>query len=117
MQQIKIDNKHYLKVKDVKYHGRKEYGSVWFKPLLNQMEMKNKNFYINNKLVMKQNEEYNILFVKENIWLFFRSEFGYNNNEIGKLIKDMVEEKFKIEVFSPSQEGFIDPCIVSVNII
>lgn len=96
----------------VKYFGRKEYGLVWFKQMLNQMEIKENRkdypnsvfFFIGDDVVMEQDEKYKRLFVDgDKIWVVFYFDFGYNYQEVRDLIKGMVEEHFKIGVFIPKQ--------------
>ena len=92
----------------IKSIPRKEFAKVWFKEQLNQMEIKEDRkkypysiyFYINNKVVMEQDEKNERLWVNyKKIWSFFESEFNLNWLEIKDLIRDMVEEHFKMRSF------------------
>ena len=96
----KIDSPHKEWVNNVKYISRKEYAKVWFKEKLNQMEMKDNIFFIGDEVVMKQDKKNEILWVNyKKIWSFFESEFNLNWLEIKDLIRDMVEEHFKMRSF------------------
>jgi len=102
-------------VNQIKYIPRKEYTKVWFKDLLNQMEMKEDRkkysdsifFFIDDKMVMVQDEKNESIWVdSEKIWSFFHSEFDLNYNETSDLIKGMVEQHFKMRLFTPMNLNF-----------
>ena len=116
----KIDSPHKEWVNQIKYIPRKEYTKVWFKDLLNQMEMKEDRkkypdsiyFFIDNKVVMEQDEKNERLWVDyKKIWSFFHSEFNLNWLETSHLIKGMVEEHFKMRSFTP-RRIFCRSCVL-----
>lgn len=89
----------------VKYHGKKHYAPTWFKNKLNHIEMKedkkkypNKYFFIDNKVVMEYSEKDGwLLAVGANkIRSFIHWEFGYNHQSAENLVRNLVEDYFKI---------------------
>lgn len=92
---------------------KKQYASIWFKGKLNQMEISEDKykyphslfFEINGDLVMENDKEEKLLFVSYIYWLTFENQFAYNFQEARDLIKNMVEEHFKIKIFPPCWSG------------
>jgi hypothetical protein len=60
-------------------------------------------FRKNGKTYMRQDSKNERLWCSDNhIWSFFETEFGYNDNEISKLVQGMVELHLKRKVFTPA---------------
>lgn len=100
---LNIPSKEWVNV--IKYHQRKQYGSVWFKEKLNQVEIKEHKekypdsifFFIGNKVVIECSKKYGHLNVILEILSFFNWEFGYGSQEVSDLIKVMLKKHFKVE--------------------
>jgi hypothetical protein len=58
-------------------------------------------FIKNDKIYMWQDTQNKILWCSyKYIWSFFETEFGYNDNEISKLVQGMLETHLKRKVFT-----------------
>ena len=80
---------------------------LWFKDLLNQMDTYDKLqqypdsifFHINKEIYMEYDKEFKKLYYHyDKIYSVLESKFGLNHHQTNKLVKDMVEEHYKLEV-------------------
>lgn len=109
MEQIKIKPIFYFHspakewVNVVKFYGRKEYGSVYLKNKLKQVNVKKYfdfiYFRFNNKTIMTYNKHDKGLMVNYyNIWKPLQHEFNYYDNEMLTLIPNIVESESKLKI-------------------
>lgn len=98
--------------KQLKSFETKESPEKWFKNLLSQMTIKQDRekypyslfFFLGNEIYMEQDKNYYYLLwvCHKRIWSKLKSKFGLKDQEIRDLIKNTVEEHFKIKVSTPS---------------
>jgi len=98
---------------------------LWFKDLLNQMDTYDKLqqypdsifFHINKEIYMEYNKNAKILYYDENKTdSVLESKFGLNYTQIKELVKGMVKEHYKLEIYT-TFHSWVHPLLRWRNII
>ena len=80
----------------------------WFKNILNQMDVYKSPrypnlilFHINKNVYMEYDKNFKTLYYDhKKIYSVLKSKFGLNYTQIKELVKDMVEEYYKLEIYT-----------------